>query len=185
MNRLMIILGLAATAAISAPASAQTNCRWWDVNCRTTSTRTDRTNTRIDGSWQVAGRDANGNTIYQRQRVDGNGNVVVERARRDQFGRYIIVDTRVAGRDVNRGIYGNVNRGRNRSEVRYGANGAICKYKENERGYKEDCKYPKPAKKLKKYKVARNDRVEDRRVNRDGVWYDVGNGRGKGKYKNH
>jgi hypothetical protein len=139
MNRLMIILGLAATAAISAPASAQTNCRWWDVNCRTTSTRTGRVGTRVDGSWHVAGRDANRN----------------------------------------------INRGRNRSEVRYGANGAICKYKENDRGYKEDCRYPKPAKKLRKYKVARNDRVEDRRVNRDGVWYDVGNGRGKGKYKNH
>ncbi len=59
MNRLMIILGLAATAVISAPASAQTNCRWWDVNCRTTSTRTDRAGTRVDGPWQVAGRDAN------------------------------------------------------------------------------------------------------------------------------
>ena len=148
MNRLMIIFGLAATAAISAPASAQTNCRWYDVNCRVATNGTDRVGTRVDGSWQVAGRDTNG----------------------DVYG------------NVNR----DVNRGRKRSEVRYGRNGAICKYKENEHGYKEDCKYPKEAR-LRKLKVARNDRIEDRRVNRDGVWYDVGNGKGngKGKYKNH
>lgn len=206
MNRLVIMLGLAATAAISAPASAQSNCRWYDVNCRvSTSTRNDRVGSRVDGSWQVAGRDGNGNTIYERQRVDGNGNVVLERARRDQFGRYIIVDSQVVGRNSNRDVYGNGNVYGNsnvygngnvkRKGTRYGANGAICKYKEDEHGYKEECKYPKAAK-LKNGKNNRilnggdgdaDDRVDNRQINRDGVWYDTGNGKGKGKgkYKNH
>ena len=131
MKRLILALGMSAGAlAISTPASAQTGCRWYDVNCRLATGDVRRTGGTIDSSWHVIGRDANGNTIYERRRVDGNGNVVVERARRDALGRMVIIDRDIDNRN-NRVL----------NSTRYGVNGERCKYQENERGYKTQCKY--------------------------------------------
>jgi hypothetical protein len=138
MKRLILALGIGASAlAISTPASAQTGCRWYDVNCRLATGDVRRTGGTIDSSWHIIGRDANGNEIYERRRVDGNGNVVVERARRDALGRMIIID-----RDINNSINRN-NRNVGNSSRRYEKNGMLCTYKENSQGYKEHCKYAK------------------------------------------
>ena len=123
MKRLALILGTTALAAISAPvssATAQTGCSWWDVACR------GMTNTVSDGGWHIAGRDANGDVIYVRRRVDSNGNVIIEQARRNDLGNYVIT-----------------NNHRSLKQSYIGANGAICKYNENAKGYKEECKYAK------------------------------------------
>ena len=140
MKRLILALGLSAGAlAISTPVSAQTGCRWYDVNCRLATGDVRRTGGTIDSSWHVIGRDANGNTIYERRRVDGNGNVVIERARRDALGRMVIID-----RDINNrnNTISRTNRNVN-NRRRYEKNGMICTYKENSQGYKEQCKYAK------------------------------------------
>lgn len=163
MKRLILAVGIGAAAmAISTPASAQTGCRWYDVNCRLATGDVRRTDGTVDGSWQIIGRDANGNEIYQRRRVDGNGNVVIERARRDGLGRMVIID-----RDVN------TRNTRNDQNVlnsrRYEQNGMICKYKENSRGYQEKCKYAKN-------KAGRLYRINDvyrGGVYRDGVYRDA------------
>jgi hypothetical protein len=129
MKRLTLALGISAGAlAISTPASAQTGCRWYDVNCRLATGDVRRTGGTIDSSWHIIGRDANGNEIYERRRVDGNGNVVIERARRDALGRMVIIDRDIDNRNV-------------LNQTRYGVNGERCKYQENERGYKTQCKY--------------------------------------------
>jgi hypothetical protein len=129
MKRTLLALGISAAAlAISTPASAQTGCRWYDVNCRLANG--GRTGGTVDSSWQLIGHDANGNAIYQRRRVDGNGNVVIERARRDALGRLIIIDRNVDNRNV-------------LNSTRYGVNGQDCRYRENARGYKTECKYAK------------------------------------------
>ncbi len=129
MKRLILALGLSVGAlAISTPASAQTGCRWYDVNCRLSTGDVRRTGGTIDSSWHIVGRDANGNEIYERRRVDGNGNVVIERARRDALGRMVIINRDVNNRNV-------------LNQTRYGVNGERCKYQENERGYKTQCKY--------------------------------------------
>lgn len=129
MKRLILALGISAGAlAISTPASAQTGCRWYDVNCRLATGDVRRTGGTIDSSWHIIGRDANGNEIYERRRVDGNGNVVIERARRDALGRMVIINRDINNRNV-------------LNQTRYGVNGERCKYQENERGYKTQCKY--------------------------------------------
>ena len=163
MKRLFLALGIGAAAlAISTPASAQTGCRWYDVNCRlaTGDVRTGdvRTTGRtVDGSWQLIGRDANGNAIYQRRRIDGNGNVVIERARRDALGRMVIID-----RDIdNRSNRNNRNNRNVNNTRRYEKNGMICTYKENSEGYKEHCKY-------RKNKSGGLYRIND--IYRDGVY---------------
>lgn len=122
MKRLTLILGAAAIAAISAPVSSAhaQGCSWWDVACR------GLTNTVRDGGWHIAGRDALGNVIYVRQRIDSNGNVYVEQSRRNNYGNYFVVNSH-----------------RNIRRTYIGANGATCKYNENDKGYKEDCKYAK------------------------------------------
>lgn len=122
MKRLTLILGAAAALAISAPVSSvqAQGCSWWDVACR------GLVNTVRDGGWHIAGRDANGNVIYVRQRVDSYGNVFVEQSRRNNYGNYFVVNS-----------HQNVKR------TYIGANGAICKYNENDKGYKEECKYAK------------------------------------------
>jgi hypothetical protein len=128
MKRLLLTIGIAGTAAIAAtavPASAQSSCAWYDVSCRLGSTTNNGT---VDGTWHSIGQDANGNTIYERRRVDGNRNVVVERARRNSLGQLVLINSQVAN--------GNVSR-----NVRYGVNGSRCKYQENDKGYKEECKY--------------------------------------------
>jgi hypothetical protein len=144
MKRLYLALGIGAAAmAISTPASAQSGCKWYDVNCRIATgdvrngdVRTGDiiTGRRVDGSWQLIGRDANGNAIYQRRRVDGNGNVVIERARRDARGNMIIIDRDITNR---------TNRSNRNVSRRYEKNGMICTYKENSQGYHEKCKYAK------------------------------------------
>jgi hypothetical protein len=56
----------------------------------------------INGSWQVVGRDGNGNTIYERRTTDRYGNVVIQRARRDGNGNMSIISTRtVSNNDRN------------------------------------------------------------------------------------
>src|SRR5215210_5007620 len=147
MKRLILALGIGASAlAISTPASAQTGCRWYDVNCRVATGDVRRTDGtvgtigRVDSSWRIIGRDANGNEIYERRRVDGNGNVVVERARRDALGRMVIIDRDVVNNRNTRSTRST--RGVNTSR-RYEKNGMICTYTENSQGYKEQCKYAK------------------------------------------
>jgi hypothetical protein len=56
----------------------------------------------INGSWQVVGRDGNGNTIYERRTTDRYGNVVIQRARRDGNGNMSIISTRTVRNDDNR-----------------------------------------------------------------------------------
>jgi hypothetical protein len=132
MKRLTLILGAAAAVAISAPVSSATaqGCSWWDVACR------GLTNTVRDGGWHIAGRDANGNVIYVRQRVDSYGNVIVDQSRRNNYGNYSVVNSH-----------------RNVKRTYIGANGATCKYNENDKGYKEDCKYAKTNRNYKASKV--------------------------------
>jgi hypothetical protein len=65
-----------------------TGCAWYDPNC--VNSRGGNV-----GSWQVAGRDSNGRTIYVRRRVDSNGNVIIERARRNVLGQYTVIDRQV------------------------------------------------------------------------------------------
>ena len=157
MKRLILALGLSAGAlAISTPVSAQTGCRWYDVNCRLATGDVRRTGGTVDSSWHIIGRDANGNEIYERRRVDGNGNVVIERARRDALGRMVIID-----RDINN--RNNVIRQTRNVNTRYEKNGMICSYKENSQGYQEKCKYAKNSN-------GRLYRVND--VYRDGVYRD-------------
>jgi hypothetical protein len=57
----------------------------------------------VDGSWQVVGRDGNGNTIYERRTTDRNGNIIVQRARRDAYGNMSIISTNTIGNNSNRG----------------------------------------------------------------------------------
>jgi hypothetical protein len=134
MKRLILALGIGAAAmAISTPASAQTGCRWYDVNCRLSrgeGTGTIGTVGRVDTSWHIVGHDANGNAIYERRRIDGNGNLIIERARRDALGRMVIIDRDIDNRN-NRVL----------NNTRYGVNGERCRYQENSRGYKLNCKY--------------------------------------------
>ncbi len=175
MKRLILALGIGAAAlAVSTPASAQTGCRWYDVNCRIATgdtragTSVGTSADRVDSSWRIVGHDANGNAIYERRRVDGNGNVVVERARRDALGRMVIID-----RDINN--RNNRNDRNVRDSRRYDANGMECKYKENERGYKEHCKYVKnKSNRLQRIDgVNRTNRVNSeryRRANADNVY---------------
>ena len=136
MKRLTLILGAAAIAVISAPvssATAQTGCSWWDIACR------GMTNTIADGGWHVAGRDASGNVIYVRRRLDANGNVIVEQSRRSDLGGYRVLNSHV-----------------NRKGTYIGANGSTCKYHENPSGYHENCKYTKANKTYKASKVKSN-----------------------------
>jgi len=122
MKRMTLILGAAALAAISAPipARAQTGCSWWDLTCNGLASRV------TDYGWHIAGRDANGNVVYMRRLVDSNGNVIIERARRDNYGAYQLFNTHTI-----------------RNGTVYNRNGELCRYNQNEHGYKEECKYAK------------------------------------------
>lgn len=121
MKRLTLLLGAAAITAVTAPVSARAqSCAWWNLVCNGLATRV------IDNGWHIAGRDANGNVLYVRRRVDSNGNVVFEQSRRTNYGNYFITNNHILTR-------GNI----------YDANGERCKYNESSRGYKEECKYAK------------------------------------------
>src|SRR3984893_19348493 len=94
MKAVIISLALAGLAP-TAPADAQI------LGTRLPTPATN-TSARIDGSWQVVGRDGNGNTIYERRTQDRNGNIVVQRARRDSYGNMSIISTNTIGNNSNR-----------------------------------------------------------------------------------
>lgn len=123
MKRLTIILAGTVLTAISVltAARAQTGCAWWDLTCNGLASMVN------DYGWHIAGREPAGNVVYLRRRVDSNGNVIFEQARRNDFGRYLVLNNYTL-----------------RKGTVYGANGEICKYSSNAKGYKEECKYAKP-----------------------------------------
>lgn len=82
MKFLAITIALAGVAA-TAPLNAQILSR---------NPANDRVVT-ADGSWRVAGRDGNGNSVYERRSRDRNGNIVVQRARRDRYGNMSVYST--------------------------------------------------------------------------------------------
>ena len=59
--------------------------------------------TTVNGSWTLVGRDGNGNQIYERRTQDRFGNIVVQRARRDVNGNMSIISSNT----VNVGNNGN------------------------------------------------------------------------------
>ena len=59
--------------------------------------------TTVNGSWTLVGRDGSGNQIYERRVQDRNGNIVVQRARRDVNGNMSIISSNT----VNNGNNGN------------------------------------------------------------------------------
>ncbi len=95
MKAVIITLALAGLAS-TAPIDAQ-------ILGTRLPTPVTNTNARIDGSWQVVGRDGSGNTIYERRTQDRNGNIVVQRARRDSYGNMSIISTNTIGNNGNRG----------------------------------------------------------------------------------
>jgi hypothetical protein len=91
----LVIISLAfAGLASAAPASAQI------LSSRLPA---PSTNTNVDGSWRVVGRDGNGTTIYERRTQDRNGNIVVQRARRNSNGSMSIISTNTIGNNRNDG----------------------------------------------------------------------------------
>jgi hypothetical protein len=72
------------------------------ISSRTVSNTNNSNGAGIDGSWQVVGRDGNGNTIYERRARDRNGNIVVQRARRDANGNMSIISSRTVSNTSNR-----------------------------------------------------------------------------------
>jgi hypothetical protein len=122
MKRLTLMIGAIAIAVVLAPfsARAQSGCNWWDLTCNGLAPRVS------DYGWHIAGRDQAGSVVYLRRRVDSNGNVIIEQARRNDYGRYLVVNNHTI-----------------RKGTVYGPNGEICKYDQNDKGYKEECKYAK------------------------------------------
>ena len=134
----LTIAGVASTAKLDAQIVG--------TRLPTPSTSTSRSTT-VNGSWQVVGRDRNGDTIYERRTYDANGNIVVQRASRDVNGNFRILNTRTVRNDNNRdcqtaGTNGTV------GDIIFGRNGTT------------DCS---------------NNRGDRRAV--DGVWRQVGQGR--------
>jgi hypothetical protein len=95
MKAVIITLALAGLAS-TAPVDAQI------LGTRLPTPATNA-NIGINGSWQVVGRDGNGNTIYERRTQDRNGNIIVQRARRDSYGNMSIISTNTIGNNSNRG----------------------------------------------------------------------------------
>jgi hypothetical protein len=134
----LTIAGVASTATLNAQIVG--------TRLPTPSTSTSR-GTTVNGSWQVVGRDRNGNTIYERRTYDANGNIVVQQASRDVNGNFRILNTRTVRNDNNRdcqtaGTNGTV------GDIIFGRSGTT------------DCSYN------------RGDRSSV-----DGVWRQVGQGR--------
>jgi hypothetical protein len=104
----------------------------------------------VDASWRVAGRDRNGNTIYERRTRDRNGNILVQTAVRDRNGNLQIINSRTEV--VNNGN----NNGRN------------------------DCAYNQSSNTVGDIIFGRsNNNVDctDNGTRVDGGWYQVGRGR--------
>jgi hypothetical protein len=121
MKKTTFLLGAAAALLMTAPVSAKAqSCAWWNLACNGLAPVVE------DNGWHIAGRDANGNVLYMRRRVDSNGNLVFEQARRTYYGNYFVTNNHILTRD-------NV----------YNANGERCRYESSNRGYKEECKYAK------------------------------------------
>jgi hypothetical protein len=93
MKAVIITLTLAGLAS-TAPLDAQI------VGSRVPPPTTSRGT--INGSWQVVGRDGNGNTIYERRTTAPNGNIIIQRARRDGNGNMSIISTRTVTNTDNR-----------------------------------------------------------------------------------
>lgn len=140
MKVLAITLALAGIAA-TAPLNAQVVVR---------NPANDRVAT-VGGSWQVVGRDGNGNTIYERSTRDGNGNIVIQRARRDGNGNMVIISTRT---------------------VRSGDN------RDSDRN-RRNCDYNRTTNSIGDIIFGRTNNTvcEDVNHREDGVWYQVGQGR--------
>ena len=85
----LALAGLASAATVDAQIVGSTN-------------RLPTTNrgTSIDGSWRVIGRDANGNTIYERRTQDQYRNIIVQRARRDSNGNMSIISSNTVGNNT-------------------------------------------------------------------------------------
>jgi hypothetical protein len=92
MKILTIALALAGLAS-TAPLNAQI------------LSRLPGSQTTVNGSWTLVGRDGSGNQIYERRTQDRNGNIVVQRARRDVNGNMTIISSNTV----------NVNNGNNRN----------------------------------------------------------------------
>ena len=133
----LVIAGVASTAPVNAQIVAS----------RLPTPSTSR-GTTVNGSWQVVGRDRNGNTIYERRTYDANGNILVQRARRDGNGNLSIISSRTERRNDNDCQYTNSNGAV--GDIIFGRTGNV----------NTDC---------------RNDRNNRRAV--DGVWRQVGQGR--------
>jgi hypothetical protein len=94
MKAVIITLALAGLAS-TAPVEAQ-------ILGTRLPTPTTNTSVGINGSWQVVGRDGNGNTIYERRTTDRYGNIIVQRARRDSYGNMSVISTNTIGNNSNR-----------------------------------------------------------------------------------
>jgi hypothetical protein len=90
-----VIIALALAGLATAPLDAQI------LGTRLPAPSTSG-NVNVNGSWQVIGRDANGNTIYERRTQDRNGNIIVQRARRNSNGSMTIISTNTVGNVNNR-----------------------------------------------------------------------------------
>jgi hypothetical protein len=87
----LALAGLASTASLEAQV----------LGTRLPTPTTTR-GSNVDGSWYAVGRDANGNTIYERRTRTGNGNIVVQRARRDGNGNMRIISSQTVSNTSNR-----------------------------------------------------------------------------------
>ena len=84
-----VIIALAVAGLATAPLDAQI------LGGRVPTTTSGNVN--VNGSWQVVGRDGNGNTIYERRVQDRNGNIIVQRARRNSNGSMTVISSNTVG----------------------------------------------------------------------------------------
>lgn len=191
MNKLALALAFSAIGATAGSAQI--------VNLNTAASAiTDRLQ---DGTWR-----REGNTdIYVRTRIDANGNRVVDRARRDALGNYVVLESRIVGRDDNRGRTDNTwKRSDNENRVyvrrRIDANGntVLEKARRDANGNYVifDSKIVGPKSVRDRDNDGRDDRMENGKAKaKDGKWkqdkngkkwdkaVNKGNGKAKGKYK--
>jgi hypothetical protein len=106
--------------------------------------------TTVNGSWTLVGRDGSGNQIYERRVQDRNGNIVVQRARRDVNGNMSIISSNT----VNVGNNGNNRNNRN-----------------------NDCTYSQSTNTVGDIifgRTSANTNCDDRNSRVSGGWYQVG-----------
>jgi hypothetical protein len=90
-----VIITLALAGLATAPLDAQ-------ILGSRLPTPSTSSSVNVNGSWQVIGRDGNGNTIYERRTQDRNGNIIVQRARRNSNGSMTIISTNTVANVNNR-----------------------------------------------------------------------------------